>query len=58
MSELENCLRRLNEIIELRNIMEELSKITSMKVSIEDIFREVSEINTLVGVARQQSDQA
>ena len=54
-TELENSIKRINEIIEFRNIMEELSRVTSIKIDVQDIFREISDINILMGVSRTNS---
>ena len=54
-NELENCIKRINEIIEFRNIMEELSRVTSIKIDVHDIFREISDTNILMGVSRTTS---
>ncbi len=51
-TELECCIKRINEIIDLRNIMEELSRVTQLKADIPDIFKEISDINILVGIPK------
>ena len=42
----------MNEIVDMRNILEEIMKVNGIKVDIEEIFKEVTEISAFIGVSK------
>jgi hypothetical protein len=56
LSELSECIKRANEIIDLRNTLEETMKVQGLKVDIDDTFREVSEVNPFIGISKNSGN--
>lgn len=48
-SELEILQKRVNEVIEQRNLFEELEKIPKLSIDIDEIFKDVAELNPFTG---------
>jgi hypothetical protein len=58
LSELGECIKRTNEIVDLRNVLEEIMKVSGVKIDVDETFKEVAEINPFIGVSKSQSTKS
>jgi hypothetical protein len=51
-------LRRISDLLELRNLFEELLRVNTVKIDVDDCFKEIVELSPFIGVSKSQVAQA